>query len=68
MERGYRCPGDVCDVSILGALGLSQRKAEESSVMLGVNCDDRESVHGYTKVAWRRTLGWKQRRAMSSEL
>jgi len=28
--------------------------------MLGVNCDSRESVHGYMEVAWRQTLGWKQ--------
>jgi len=26
--------------------------------MLGVNGSNRDSVHGSTKVAWRRTLGW----------
>jgi hypothetical protein len=32
--------------------------------MLGVNCDNRDSVHGLRKVAWRRTLGWKDSRSL----
>jgi len=27
--------------------------------MLGLKCDNRDSVHGLTRVAWRRTLGWR---------
>jgi hypothetical protein len=36
------------------------------SLMLGVKCDDRESLHGSTTVAWRRTLGWEEQLLASS--
>ena len=32
--------------------------------MLGVNCDNRDSVHDLTRVASRRTLGWKNFRSL----
>jgi hypothetical protein len=55
--------GDVRRSRSLSQADLGEGWELISNLVLGVNCDNRDSVHGRMKVAWRRTLGW-----MNSEL